>query len=201
MPKVKYQTGQVFNYWTLISYEPEKKQWWAECVCGKRKLVWVSHLSSGKSISCSCIGKHSHGLTDSPEYKSWSGAKYRCTNPENERFSAYGGRGIKMCASWLNSFETFLKDMGKRPEGRSLDRIDNNGDYSPENCRWATPQEQADNKRDTVRVGGVLLKEAADLVGLKPCTLYSRLRRGASEVEALNTPHQKGKPIGDSKCG
>lgn len=88
-----------------------------------------------------------HRVSNMPEYQAWYDMKHRCLNPNNTRYANYGGRGIVVCKEWLNSFENFLEDMGPRPSRRSLDRIDNNGNYEPGNCRWATDKQQAYNKR------------------------------------------------------
>jgi hypothetical protein len=93
-----------------------------------------------------------HGLTDTPEHRSWAHMKNRCTNPNNDAWKHYGGRGIRVCDSWLESFEQFLADMGERPNGTSLDRIDVDGHYEPGNCRWATAVEQNNNQRRTRKV-------------------------------------------------
>lgn len=96
-----------------------------------------------------------HNKCYSREYSSWTHAKYRTTNPKNDNYEHYGGRGIKMCDSWLNSFENFYKDMGERPEGMTLDRIDVNGNYEPGNCRWAAQTTQTRNTRQRDSKSGV----------------------------------------------
>jgi hypothetical protein len=88
-----------------------------------------------------------------PEHRAWANLKYRCLNPNSQQYKNYGGRGIKVCKRWLLSFEAFLEDMGPKPNpSHSIDRIDNEGNYSPKNCRWATSKEQASNKRNTRRL-------------------------------------------------
>ena len=128
--------------------------WVVKCDCGTEKQVRATHLSSGKTKSCGCktseliaseISKHL--MSDSTEYNIWTSMKSRCLNPNNDAYKHYGGRGITICDRWLSRFENFYSDMGKRPDGRSLDRINNDGNYEPSNCRWATYKQQRANSR------------------------------------------------------
>jgi hypothetical protein len=124
------------------------------CECGKKINVRLSHLRTHNTISCGCYKKENiivrsttHGLWNHPLHNTWMGMKQRCLNPNHKFYSYYGGRGIKICDRWLNSFENFIQDMGEKPEGTSIDRIDNDGNYEPTNCRWATKIEQQKNQR------------------------------------------------------
>lgn len=124
-----------------------------------------------------------NGHAGTKEYSVWSTMRQRCMNPRNAKYSEYGARGIKVCERW-NDFSKFLADMGAKPAGHSLDRIDNDGDYAPENCRWATAEVQANNQR-TRRDAHWLehegerrtVAEWARIKGIKPVTLYARINR------------------------
>lgn len=128
----------------------KRRMWECLCDCGNTVTVISLNLMSGASKSCGCLRIDritNHGKTSSPEYKSWSSMIQRCTNPANARYEGYGARGIKICDQWM-SFENFYADMGDRPSiNHSLDRINNDGNYDPGNCRWATRSEQQRNKR------------------------------------------------------
>lgn len=163
-------TGQRFGrLFALEEMESERtpcgqlrRKYLCRCDCGAEVAVLSGHLSKGHTQSCGCYQKDKayshnirHGHTSwrtqsSPTFNSWAHMIQRCTNPKNRGFKNYGGRGITVCDRWLESFENFLSDMGEKPKGKSLDRKNNNGNYEPGNCRWATPKEQGNNTRRNV---------------------------------------------------
>jgi hypothetical protein len=153
-------TGRKYCRLIVIGLSGKKNKtnhllWTCKCVCGKLIECAGTSLNSGNTKSCGCLANelssirnHKHGDINSKEYRAWFNAKQRCTNPKNNRYKDWGGRNIKMCDRWLNSYENFLSDMGRAPTKRhSIDRINNDGDYEPSNCKWSTPYEQANNKR------------------------------------------------------
>lgn len=152
--------GKKFNRLTVIqSYVSDKYgniQWLCKCECGNEKVVNSSKLKSGHTKSCGCFAKDNgrkqlttHGMVGTKVYKSWENMKKRCTNPNVPNYDRYGGRGITVCDRWINSFENFYLDMGDLPFANAqIDRIDNGGNYAPENCRWVTPSENGRNKRN-----------------------------------------------------
>lgn len=141
------------------------------------------------------VTKHGHAAIRTPTYRSWQQMVQRCTNPNNTHYADYGGRGISICNHW-RKFENFLADMGERPEGKTLDRHPNNdGNYEPGNCRWATRSEQARNTRVTILLeyeGQIKsIWSWAEENGMKCATLRLRLKRGWTASDALNRPVQK----------
>ncbi len=168
-----------------------------KCDCGNTVRAMFSSLTRKKKStkSCGCLNAEqirTHGMTHTPEYDAWKQAIQRCTNPKSNQFKNYGGRGIKMCERWLNSFENFYADMGPQPAGTSLDRIDNNSDYSPDNCRWATPFEQQNNRRNNRLIthqGHTLsMSEWARKTGINRNTINSRIRLKWPIEKVLTTP-------------
>lgn len=170
------------------------------CSCGKTKTIILSSITEGKTTSCGCYQKskaseantthgHKKDYKWTGVYLSWQDMLKRCTNPNSIGYKNYGGRGITVCSRWLNSFENFLEDMGDREDGLSLDRKDNNGNYEPENCRWATRKEQNSNRRDTRLITYKneikCLQNWADEYGINSTVLSRRIAKGWPLEKAL----------------
>ncbi|MEI8142862.1 MAG: hypothetical protein WCG90_08350 [Chitinophagia bacterium] len=151
-------TGQVFGQLTVLARaenaEDGHSRWLCQCSCGNQKVVQSNNLKkTTRSCGCLIVERVSklnltHGKTHTKEFKTWDSMKQRCENPKNISYKDYGGRGIKVCDRWIDSFENFLADMGEAPsKNHSIDRKDVNGNYEPNNCRWATAKEQRTNQR------------------------------------------------------
>jgi len=175
------------------------------CDCGKIKIVSLSHLNSGGVKSCGCLKMETsrrtglankrHGQSSlarrSHTYRSWETMKARCYNSLDPSFQSYGGRGVSVCNQWINSFEQFFSDMGERQRNTTIDRIDNNGNYDPGNCRWAKPRVQQRNKRNNRIVSYKGAKMPLIVLSEKTGVPYQRLherivRRGWSVEDAVN---------------
>ena len=173
-----------------------------ECRCGAVVTRLLTRIKKLRIKSCGCLKVeklvkrsliHGHTMHDkrSGAYTSWRDMRTRCLNKNNKDYHIYGGRGIKVCENW-SKFENFYSDMGERPKGLTLDRIDNNRDYSPDNCRWATQKEQNRNKRTNhiIHFQGMktTITDLAEKSGIKLATLQSRLKSGWSLERAINAP-------------
>jgi len=188
----------------LLVISPIKKDtgkkciWLCVCHCGAVVSRTFNVLKRARRHTCGCLsGNVRHGATGTSEYQIWHSMKARCTNPLAANFQWYGGRGISVCESWLESFEAFHHDMGDRPPGRSLDRIDNNGPYSPENCRWASKETQNGNRRSN-RILTYLgethtLTEWARKLNILPDTLSYRINKGWTVERAFQAPIDTGR--------
>lgn len=187
-----------FGRWMVLSPTSKKsghQYYLCRCTCGKEREVNKYLLLRGESRSCGCLQYEEfsqkfkiHGMTGSKEYRIWSGMIQRCFNKKTESFKNYGARGIVVCERWM-SFENFFYDMGKCPDGCSIDRIDNNGGYCPENCRWADRITQANNMRNnfTIDVEGIIktVCEWSRISDVKLLTIRKRVKSGVSTKDSV----------------
>jgi hypothetical protein len=184
---------QTFGNWTLIGGRPKtvKEKVLCRCQCGTERMICYQALRDGKTKSCGCMRSHyvsqskiKHGKYGTPVYKRWADMLDRCSRKSHVSYPLYGGRGIKVCKRW-HQFKNFYKDMGDVPEGKTLDRIDSDGDYKPSNCRWATMVEQQNNKRSNrvVEFEGKAqtVAEWSREKGVNATTIFARLRRGETD--------------------
>ncbi len=190
---------------------PKGARWICRCDCGNSHLVSASNLRSGSVRSCGCFLRENrsqfattHGRTKTSEYVIWRTMRARCQNPRRPEYHRYGGRGISVCERWSSSFEKFFADMGPRPSAaHSLDRRDNDGNYEPDNCRWATPQEQYNNRsscRVVVYCGQQMtLTQAVELAGTSYAAIERRIRKGWDPILAIETPVREKRPNGQAK--
>jgi hypothetical protein len=192
--------GQKFGRLTVLEYAGDRK-WNCVCGCGEKSRVQTGHLRNGDTKSCGCLHREltrkrlkgtafgrTHGMTGTATHGTWKAMVSRCTNKSHKNYSHYGGRGITICEHW-RKFENFLADMGEKPKGLTLERIDNDGNYEPGNCRWATQAEQSRNhsRNHNITLFGITLclSDWAKWCGVNKSTVYARLSRGKTYEEAL----------------
>lgn len=206
--------GQKFGRWTVVRRAENTAQgqarWLCRCECGNSKVLKSILIRRGISRSCGCLHdevvtvrstKHGHANAGaiSPTYHSWAGMVARCSSEKHKNFQNYGGRGIKVCERWL-TFANFLADMGEKPPGTSLDRINGNGNYEPSNCRWATATQQSRNRRSNriLTMSGVsrTVAEWSEVLGVHVGTLSWRVQQGWSDVDVLTRPLQHRNKLG-----
>ncbi len=207
--------GEKFGRWTAIHPVAgcERKKWVCRCDCGTERAVQPSCLRSGSSQSCGCLHREvvselaktmrlKHGASrgdGTRAYTSWLLITQRCTNKNNKKYKDYGGRGITVCERWTgpDGFATFLSDMGEPPPGMTIDRKENNGGYSPENCRWATAKQQSRNRRSNIMVtmNGMTktLIEWCEEFGVKYKLVHNRVRGLGWDVSKAITSPAKAK--------
>lgn len=192
-------TGNKYSRLTAIRFshkqKPRNHYWVFKCDCGNEKIIKKTHVTNGKTLSCGCYSQERKdkmkigAITRNPLHNTWEAMKARCSNKNNHAYKDYGGRGIKVCARWKDSFKNFLEDMGERPDGGSLDRIDNDGNYETSNCRWATKKQQGRNRRTnkniTINSVTKCVTEWAEQLKISPFLIFLRLRRGWTNGEAL----------------
>lgn len=192
-------TGHRFGQLLVLSHAPNigvRTAWLCRCDCGTETTKITKYLRNGDTTSCGCAGKHvceiRHGLYKISEYNIWKRMRSRCNRLTAKDYPRYGGRGIKVCQRW-DSFAIFLSDMGRRPsDDHSVERKNNNGDYDPENCIWATDAQQRRNKRTSVILirpkdnKRMNIKDWARELNVTPATIHRRLRNGWSLNDALD---------------
>lgn len=183
--------GIRFGRLTAVKYVGDGR-WQCSCACGGTATVITTNLKKGNSTSCGCKRRETnvkHGMSNSRVYSVWKSMVQRCHNPNDRSFENYGGRGIQVCEEWRDNFSQFIADMGIRPDGFDLDRIDNDKGYSPENCRWVSRLRNLNNKRTNrfLEFEGrkMTIAQWASVMGMNYRTLNNRINRGWPLERAL----------------
>lgn len=193
------KTGLVYGRLKVICRDNERREgtyWICECQCGNRKSVHANSLTKGLTQSCGCFHKEvasvthkTHGMTGTPEYRTWRAVINRCHNPQADNYMYYGARGVSVCDRWRNSFEAFYADMGPS-NGLTIERIDNSRGYEPSNCRWANLKEQSKNRSSTkwVTYKGETISfvDFAAMFDIPYNTLRNRINAGMSPEDAVS---------------
>lgn len=209
---MKVEIGRKYNLLTPIKFfgtdERNNKLYWCKCDCGNEKIVKTTDLVRGVVKSCGCLAKQAliercvtHGKTKHPLYSKWHTMKSRCNNPNNASYERYGGRGITVCDEWENSFEAFYEwSMANGyKKGLSIDRIDNDGNYEPANCRWATAKEQCNNTSRNRHLEAFgenhTIAEWSRITGINVETLYCRIQIQGLEGEDVLQPLQRKRKV------
>lgn len=200
-----------YGWLTPLSRSSRQGYILCRCRCGTKKEVRSDHLMSGRTVSCGCYHKKAaserasnmhkanttHGMSKTRAHSIWFGMKGRCLNPNNQAFEYYGGRGITVCDRWLESFQNFLDDMGEPPEGYTLERINNDFGYSPENCSWEPRIVQQNNRRVcrkiTYKGETKTVSQWARILGIPRNTLYQRLNYGWDMERVFSEPNTRHK--------
>lgn len=198
MSKHPINAGMKFGKWT-VSHESEKRgdKRMAHCVCecGRHADVYISHLQRGLSNGCKPCATVIHGKSHEPTWSTWQAMHDRCSRKAHPHFHNYGGRGITVCSAW-DDFANFYEDMGERPDGYSLDRIDVNQGYFKENCKWSSKKEQSNNRRDNhvVEYKGdkYTVAQLAERLGISYQTLRSRIKRGSQLDAPVRVEYSRG---------
>lgn len=194
-------TGYIFNRLTVLSKSEIRGYFICKCECGNENTVSRRNLIGNQVKSCGClenIGRPIHGMYGTKEHTSWRGMKDRCLNKNNKYYDYYGGRGITICERWIYSFSNFIEDMGNRNNNETIDRIDNNGNYEPSNCRWATRKVQANNRKVCNQTGNnahgrklteeqVIEIRTLDIPVHKICSIYGIHKSTAYRIKTSKT--------------
>ena len=201
-PKAKDITGEIFGRLTVIApvgrYAKNRSIIWrCNCSCGNTKDIMAQSITRGATLSCGCLNSErvsqratKHGEIKHSLYKTWVSMRSRCNNKNNDAYKNYGARGISICGRW-DDFMAFVEDMGDKPDGFTLDRIDNTDNYYPENCKWSSREEQNNNKRTNVILEldgkSLTVAEWSRKLNVKTTTLRKRIDMGWSVRDVLTT--------------